>query len=527
MLLGGRLAAALAAVVVAGAAADASTLRWARSGDALTLDPHAQNEGPTHTLNHQIYETLVLRHHDGSLMPGLALSWRVADDPSIWEFQLRPEVRFHDGTPFTADDVVFSLKRALTPTSDMKGMLASVDDVVKVDDDTVHVRTKGPNPILPENLTNVFIMSKAWAEANNSEAPQDFSRGEESYAARNANGTGAYRLVSREPGVTTRLERFEGYWGKDEYPLEVSEIVYSVIGSAPTRVAALLSGEIDLVQDMPVQDIERVASTAGLRVNTGPENRTIFLGLNVGDTELRYSDVRGANPFADRQVRQAMNMAIDREAIQKVVMADQAVPAGSIVPPFVGGYRPEFDDLPPRDIDKARALIAEAGYPDGFSVTLHCPNDRYLNDEKICQAVVGMLGQIGIRVALEARSKTLHFPEIQRDEVDFYLLGWGVQTYDSENILTFLYRTKGDRHGGWNGTRYSNPEIDAKIEALSEEADLDKRNAMIAEVWDELLPEAIYIAIHHQVLAWGMTDALDVPVHPDNALWVKEFSLAK
>jgi peptide/nickel transport system substrate-binding protein len=222
-----------------------------------------------------------------------------------------------------------------------------------------------------------------------------------------------------------------------------------------------------------------------------------------------------------------MNMAIDREAIRKVVMADQAVPAGSIVPPFVNGYRPEFDDLPPRDLDKARALMANAGYPDGFSVTLHCPNDRYLNDEKICQALVGMLGQIGIRVALEARSKTLHFPEIQRDEVDFYLLGWGVQTYDSENILTFLYRTKGDRHGGWNGTRYSNPEIDAKIEALSEEADLDKRNAMIAEVWDELLPEAIYIAIHHQVLAWGMTDALDVPVHPDNALWVKEFSLAK
>lgn len=518
-----------AAVVLAGLPqlADANTLRLARSGDALTLDPHSQNEGPTHNLNHQIYEPLVRRHIDGSLIPTLATSWKITDDPTVWEFKLRPNVKFHDGTPFTAEDVVFSLKRAALPASDHKGLLTAVDTVTKVDDLTVHVKTKGPNPLLPQNLTNLFIMSKAWSEKNKVEAPQNFANKEETFAVRNTNGTGAYQLVSREPDVKTVLKRNDNYWGKGTYPLEVSELVYTVIKSAPTRVAALLSGEVDLVQDMPVQDIARVAGTQGLRVNSGPENRSIFLGLNIGDPELKFSDVKGKNPFADKKVRQAMNMIIDREAIKKVVMADQAIPAGSIIPPFVNGYTKELDAIPPRDVAKAKALMTEAGYPNGFGVTLHCPNDRYLNDEKICQAVVGMLGQIGIKVTLDARSKSIHFPELQKRQIDFYLLGWGVPPYDSDYILTFLYHTQKDKFGGWNATRYSNADIDAKIQSLSSEVNLDKRNKTIADIWAVLQPELAYIAIHNQVNAWGMKSALDVKVHPDNTLWVKEFKYAK
>lgn len=518
-----------AAVVLAGLPqlADANTLRLARSGDALTLDPHSQNEGPTHNLNHQIYEPLVRRHIDGSLIPTLATSWKITDDPTVWEFKLRPNVKFHDGTPFTAEDVVFSLKRAALPASDHKGLLTAVDTVTKVDDLTVNVKTKGPNPLLPQNLTNLFIMSKAWSEKNKVEAPQNFANKEETFAVRNTNGTGAYQLVSREPDVKTVLKRNDNYWGKGTYPLEVSELVYTVIKSAPTRVAALLSGEVDLVQDMPVQDIARVAGTQGLRVNSGPENRSIFLGLNIGDPELKFSDVKGKNPFADKKVRQAMNMIIDREAIKKVVMADQAIPAGSIIPPFVNGYTKELDAIPPRDVAKAKALMTEAGYPNGFGVTLHCPNDRYLNDEKICQAVVGMLGQIGIKVTLDARSKSIHFPELQKRQIDFYLLGWGVPPYDSDYILTFLYHTQKDKFGGWNATRYSNADIDAKIQSLSSEVNLDKRNKTIADIWAVLQPELAYIAIHNQVNAWGMKSALDVKVHPDNTLWVKEFKYAK
>lgn len=507
--------------------ASATALKLARSGDALTLDPHAQNEGPTHNLNHQIYETLVRRKIDGALIPTLATSWKITSDPKIWEFKLRSGVKFHDGTAFTADDVVFSLKRAMAPTSDHKGLLIAIEDVRKVDDLTVHIVTKGPSPLLVQNLTNLFMMSKAWSEKNKVEAPQNFANKEETFAVRNANGTGAYMLVSREPDVKTVLKRNDAYWGKGTYPLEVSELTFTVIKSSPTRVAALLSGEVDLVQDMPVQDIARVAATNGLRVNSGPENRTIFLGMNVGAAEMKFSDVKGKNPFNDLRVRMAMNMAIDREAIKKVVMADQSGPTGTIVPPFVNGYSKALDVIPQRDVNKAKALLTEAGYPQGFGVTLHCPNDRYLNDEKICQAAVGMLGQIGIKVTLDARSKSLHFPQLQKSEVDFYLLGWGVPTYDSDYIFSFLYHTQKDKFGSWNGTRFSNPLADEKIQSLSAEVDNEKRNRTIEQIWNMLSSEVVYIPIHNQVNAWGMKAALDVKVHPDNTLWVKEMSFKK
>ncbi|MFM9943356.1 MAG: ABC transporter substrate-binding protein [Hyphomicrobiaceae bacterium] len=515
------------ALVAVPVTVQATTLKLARSGDALTLDPHAQNEGPTHNVAHQVYEPLVRRHLNGGLIPTLATAWSVTADPMVWEFKLRPGVKFHDGTPLTADDVIFSLTRASAPTSDHKGLLVSIDSMKKVDDLTVHIKTKGPNPLLVQNLTNLFIMSKAWSEKNNVATPQNFANKEETFAVRNANGTGAYTLVSREPDVKTVLKRNESYWGKGTYPLEVSEIVYTVIKSAPTRVAALLSGEIDFVQDMPVQDITRVAGTQGLKVNVGPENRTIFLGMNIAGPELKFSDVKGKNPFAELKVRQAMNMAIDREAIRKVVMADQSVPGGSITPPFVNGYTKALDAIPARDVAKAKALMAEAGYGQGFGVTLHCPNDRYLNDEKICQAVVGMLGQIGIKVTLDARSKSLHFPQIQKSEVDFYLLGWGVPTYDSEYIFSFLYHTQKDKFGGWNGTRYSNADIDAKIQSLSAETNVDKRNKVIADIWAVLQPNLNYVAIHNQVNAWGMKATLDIPVHPDNQVHIKEFKFKK
>ncbi len=520
---------ALAAItVMLASAASATPLRIARSGDALTMDPHSQNEGPTHNVNHQIYEPLVRRAANGDLIPTLAVSWGISKtDPTIWEIKLRPNVKFHDGSAFTADDVVFSIKRAQAPSSDHKGLLTAVKDVVKVDDLTVNIVTTGPNPLLIQNFTNLFMMSKAWSEKNNVTVPQNFAAKEETFAVRNTNGTGAYMMVSREPDVKTVMKRNENYWGKGTYPLDVSEITYSVIKSAPTRVAALLSGEVDFVQDMPVQDIARVGSTQGLRVNAGPENRSIFLGMNVGDKELKFSDVKGKNPFAELKVRQAINIALDREAIKKVVMADQSIPSNTIAPPFVNGYKKEMDAVPARDVNRAKALLSEAGYPNGFGVTLHCPNDRYLNDEKICQAVVGMLGQIGIKVTLDARSKSIHFPEIQKMQSDFYLLGWGVPTYDSDYIFSFLYHTQTGAFGGWNGTRYSNADVDAKIKSLSGETDLAKRNKTIEEIWAVLQPNLNYIAIHNQVNAWGMKAALDVKVHPDNTIFVKEFKFAK
>ncbi len=485
-----KTAATLVATVLLAGAAEARSITWARTGDALTLDPHAQNEGPTHNLLQNIYEPLVLREHTGKLLPALAESWKVTSDPLVWEFKLRQGAKFHNGSPFTADDVVFSIERALQPTSDMKGIISSIEKATKVDDHTVHLKTKGPNPILPDQLTNIYMMDKEWAEANSTVTVQDYKAQKDNFAVRNANGTGPYSVASREQDVKTVLKLFDGYWGKGQVPLGIEAINYVTIKKDETRVAALLSGEVDLVQDMPVQDIDRVQKTQGLKVNLGQENRSIFLGMDVGSPDLKSDDVQGKNPFADKRVRQAINMAIDREGIRRAVMRAQSKPSGMIIGPFVNGYNEEYGKAPAVNVDKAKALLAEAGYANGFSIAFHCPNDRYVSDEGICQAIVPMLARIGIKASLISQSKTKHFPTLQNGESEFYLLGWGVPTYDSEYAFSFLHHTRGGRYGGWNSTRYSNPELDKKIEALSSEIDIPKRNAAIAEIWKTVQDES-------------------------------------
>ncbi len=518
----------LAAVLLASTAlgASAETLKWARAGDALTLDPHAQNEGPTSALAHQIMEPLVMRDMTGAIVPALATEWNPSEEnPNVWVFQLREGVSFHDGSAFDSEDVVFSLNRAMTEDSDYKELLASVKEVRAAGPLTVEIETNGPNPIMPNNLTNMFMMDKTWAEANNAVKVQDYEGGEDTFAAKNANGTGPYKLVSREPDVRTVMEINDAYWGKDEFPMEVTRIEYTPIQNAATRVAALLSGEVDFIQDVPVQDLERVAATDGLDVRTAPQNRVIFFGMNMGDADLKNDNVEGKNPLSDVRVRRAMSMAINRDAIKKVVMRDQSAPAGMISPPFVNGWDETMDASSKTDVDGAKALMAEAGYGDGFSIQLDCPNDRYINDEAICQAAVGMLAQVGVTVNLDAKPKAQHFPLINNLETDFYMLGWGVPTYDSEYIFNFLAHTKGEKYGSWNGTRYSNPDLDAKIQALASETDLEKRNADIASIWEVVQEEQLYIPIHHQVLNWGMKSGVDTVVAPDDTAKFKYFKL--
>ena len=504
-------------LVSASTVATAETLRWARAGDSLTMDPHSQNEGPTHALAQQIYEPLISPDMEAKQIPALATSWAVKEgDPNIWVFNLREGVKFHGGEDFTAEDVVFSFERARMESSDMKELIVSVIDVRAVDDYTVEIETDGPNPILPNNLTNLFMMDKGWAETNNSVEPAEFDDGEETFAVRNANGTGAYMLESREPDTRTVLKANPDYWGKDEFPLELTEIIYTPIQNAATRVAALLSGEVDLIQDVPVQDLERVASTDGLLVNNAPQNRTIFFGINSGAEDLENDNVEGKNPFADVRVRQAMNMVIDRDAIKQVVMRGQSAPTGVIIPPFVNGWTEELNAYPKVDVEAAKALMDDAGYADGFEITLHCPNDRYINDEAICQAAVGMMSKIGITVNLVAQSKAQHFPLISGKQTDFYLLGWGVPTFDSEYVFNFLVHSTTADRGSWNATQYSDAYVDAEIESLGSEIDLARRNATIADVWSQVQEQQIYLPIHNQVLNWGMNSNIEFPVQPED-----------
>jgi peptide/nickel transport system substrate-binding protein len=370
---------AMALVMLAlfdGGPAEARAVRWVRSADSLTLDPHAHNDGATHTLNHQIYEPLIIRDHQGKPLPALAESWAITSDPAVWEFKLRRAVTFHDGTPFTADDVIFSFDRARQPSSDMKTLLQSIESIAKVDDFTLQIKTKGANANFPAYLNDLFIMSKAWATSNNVLKPQDFKAKDENFSARHANGTGPFVLVSREPDVQTLMKRNDAYWGlrpgPGQVPLEITELTFAVIKGDAARVAALQAGEADFVQDMPVQDLQKLAADAKLRVNVGQENRSIFIGLNVGRDELKSSDVKGRNPLADKRVRAAISMAINRAGIQKTVMRGQSLPTGIIVPPGVNGYSKALDVIPPFDPVKAKALVGEAGFPDGFAVTMHC-----------------------------------------------------------------------------------------------------------------------------------------------------------
>ena len=516
-----KTAKVLAAAVIALAAfgLQAKTLRWSSQGDILTMDPHAQNEGLNNSVSDHVYEPLVTRGKELKIEACLALTWQ-AVNPTTMRFKLRPNVRFHDGSPFTADDVVFSIERALAPTSNFSPYMQGVTGAKKVDDLTVDITTNGPNPVLLPQLTEVRMMSRAWANKHNVQRPQDFKNKEETYAARNANGTGPYVLKSREADVKTVLVLNSNWWGKMEG--NVNEIVYQPIKQESTRVAALLSGEIDFVLDPPVQDIPRLKQDGKLRILEGNENRTIFFGFDQWRDELQYSSVKGKNPFKDKRVREAFQLAMDLGAIRSQVMRGLATPTNVMFAPQVDGYDKALDAVKKPDRERAKKLLAEAGYPQGFEVTLDCPNNRYINDEKICQAAAAMLAQINIKVRLNAMPRATYFPKIQKFDTSFYMLGWGVPTFDSLYALQSLMRTVGQGgDGNFNLGKYSNPKVDELVDKLKTETDSAKRKSITREVSSIHQADVGHIPLHHQVIPWAMRSNVSAIHRADNRLTVK------
>src|ERR1700674_579383 len=516
------LAGLVAALLVVAVPADAKSLRWASRGDILTLDPHAQDENLTNMVADQIYEPLVARDRQMKILPALALSW-TNPQPTQWRFKLRPNVKFHDGTAFTADDVVFTIERALAPTSNFKSYLASVTGAKIVDDATVDILLSSPNAALIQNLAGVRIMSRAWAEKNKVTQPQNFKDKEETFSARNTNGTGPYMLKLREADVKTVLVENPNWWGKREG--NVTEATYLPIKADATRVAALLSGEVDFVLDPPPQDVPRLKGNAALKVVEGSEVRTIFLGLDQSRDELLYSNVKGKNPFKDVRVRQAMSMAIDVEAIKSRIMRGLSVPTALMLPPQIDGYAKELDKRAPVDREKAKKLLAEAGYPSGFEVQLDCPNNRYINDEQICQAVTSMLAQIGIQVKLNAMPRAVWLPKLQKYDTSFYMLGWGVTTFDAHYGLSSLMHTptaSGD--GSFNYGRYSNATMDDLLDRIRSEMDPAVRRKLVAEALALSLSDVAHLPLHFQVIPWAMRSNINLVHRPDNYLtlnWIE------
>jgi len=510
-----RLFAALLAALITAApmAAQAeNVLRWASRGDALTFDPHGQNETPTITALTQVYETLVGRDAELNMIPQLATSWDIVE-PTVWEFQLRGDAVFHNGEPFTADDVVFSIERAKTEPSDFRSLLTSVSHAEEVSPFVVRIHTTQPMPLLPANLTNLFMMNRDWSDEHQVVTAQDFDAGDENYAVRHSNGTGPFVLEIREPDIRTVMVRNDTWWGLSVYnPHNIDRIVYTPISNDATRIAALLSGELDFVLDPPLQDLRRINAAPGLHTEEVAQVRTIYFGLNQRNEELASSNIEVRNPFADRRVRQAVYQAIDIDAIHSRIMRGLSRPAGIVTPSPVNGWTEELDTRLPFDPDAARTLLSDAGYPDGFEITLDCPNDRYVNDESICQATVSMLARIGIDVTLDAQPKSLHFPKIDNRETDFYMGGWGVPTLDSEYVFQFLYHTGRTS----NGTGFSNARVDELTDLMSRELDPEQRNAYIAEAWQIVRDDITFVPLHHQVIVWALRDGFEQPIVANN-----------
>ena len=514
-----------AAAAIASQGVAAQTVRIANQGDSLSMDPHSLNESLQLSVTGNVYEPLVGRNKDLSMAPGLATSWKQTS-PTVWQFDLRKGVQFHDGTPFTADDVLFSFARTQVDGSDMKSYTNDFKEVRKINDHAVEIETKTPFPILPDNITNVYIMSKKWSETNQAVRPVDRRKGIENAASFRTNGTGPYRLRERQPNVRSTFVRNGNYWGKIEG--NVQEVIFTPISNDATRVAALLSGEIDVMEPVPVQDIDRVNSSPNTRVLVAPELRTIFLGMDQKRDELLYSSVKGKNPFKDKRVRQAFYQALDVDGIKRTVMRGASNPTALMVGPGINGFEADQNKRLPYDAEASKKLLAEAGYPNGFEVTMNCPNDRYVNDARICQTVAANLSRIGVKINLAAETKGTYFPKILRRDTSFYLLGWTPSTYDAHNALNALMACVDDKGAGqFNLGSYCNPKVDQLTKSIQSETDKAKRNAMIKEAFEVHAADIGHLPLHQQALAWGLSKKVNLVQMADNYMPFKWMSVSK
>jgi peptide/nickel transport system substrate-binding protein len=507
----------LSVAIVAATSASAATFKWSSASDIPTLDIHSQNNALGNGVHAAVYESLVYYNSRSfKIEAQLATDWKLVN-PSLMRISLRKGVKFSDGSAFTADDAVFSINRAMAKISNYGVYAQGIDKVNKIDDSTIEVALKGPNPVLMNQLTELRMMSKAWAEKNKSTEPKDIKTKDENFAHRNAMGTGPFVVDSWQPDQKLVLKSNPNWWGKLEG--NVTEIVYTPIKTETTRAAALLSGEIDMVLDPSPQDLPRMRSNSALKVIDGAESRTIFFGMDQFRDELVGSNIKGKNPLKDQRVRKALYQAIDSNTLNRVTMRGLSQPTGTLVAPQVNGWTKKVDARWPYDLEGAKKLLAEAGYKDGFEVDFACPNNRYINDEEICQAVTAMWSRIGVKAKLRTMPLVTYFPMIQRYEASIYMLGWGVPTYDALYSLQSLVRTVGaGGDGNYNVGRYSNPQMDALVERIKKETDAKTRNDLIEKALELSHQDVSHIPLHNQIIPWAMKKSIDMVHRADNRI---------
>jgi peptide/nickel transport system substrate-binding protein len=516
------------AMALPAAPAHAATLRIASAFDPQTMDPHGLALLYHARVAYQVYEGLVGRDEKFKLEPALAASWQMTG-PTTWRFKLRPGVKFHDGSAFTADDAVFSLERAMAPPSQRAFQLKGVKAVKKIDDAIIEFQLEAPDAVLPEKLWFVSMMSKAWAEKHGAAKAQDFNAKQEMHTVRNAMGTGPFRLDSFQPDVRVVLKRHEAWWGWAEKAADgkprhgnLTEVQFLPIRSDATRVAALASGEVDLVLDPPYQDIARLKSDPRVALQQAADLGQQYLTFDQARDELEFSDVKGRNPFKDLRVRRAVYHGINVQLIIDKVLRGQGVPTGAFLSPQVDGSPADLDKRLPYDPAKAKALLAEAGYPDGFAVTLDCVNVAWR--ENACQAMAAMLTQVGIKTTLRSSGTGQFFPKLSQGTASLIEYGWSPAP-DPWNSLNGLFRSF-DKSGlgTFNAGRYSNASLDRLIDQIRVEPDLTRRRAMVSTVLRLVADDLPFIPLYRRTLTWAMLKKVSVVQWPNDTIelrWVR------
>jgi peptide/nickel transport system substrate-binding protein len=497
------LGAALAAALLAGlpVAAGAKTLKWGAHREIASLDPYSYGDTFTLAVLNHVYEGLVRYTGDLKIEPALAESWETVS-PTVWRFKLRQGVKFHDGAPFTADDVIASLDRVSHETSPLKGNLPAYKASRKVDDHTVEIEVNSAYPLLLNDLTNIFIFDREWLVANNATLPTDSAKGVEGHATNNANGTGPFKVESRRADSRTVFVANPDWWDKPKH--NVTRIEFAPVTAASTRVAALLSGEVDFTNVAPLQDIPRLQASPDVKVLQTNELRTVFFAFNLTD-KLIESDVKEKNPFKDMRVRQALYRAIDIDALQRRAMRGLSRNTGALVAPAIPGYVPELDQRLPFDLAKAKALLNEAGYPNGFSFLMNCNNDAYVNEEEICQAVASMWSRAGLKPNLSIGPRSQQTPKRVKGEFDVATLGWANEPMiDAYSILVQVMRSKNGTGGVFNWGSWGDPRIDALIDKAGGELDPEIRIPLMTQALKIAKDEHLFIPLHQQPMAWAM-----------------------
>lgn len=510
----------LASAAVAGLCGTASAenvLIWGANRDIGSLDPYSYGDSFTINVLNHVYEGLVRYDADLKIEPALAESWEILDDEVTWRFKLREGVTFHNGNPFTAQDVVASLERVSHETSPLKGNLPAYVSSAVVDDLTVDIVLNGTYPLLLNDLTNIHIFDEEWMTENDSLLPTDIGSGTEGFATYNTNGTGPFITESRQPDAKTVFVVNPDWWDEPQHNLDRFEL--TPVTSAATRVAALLSGEISFTNDAPVQDLPRLEAAPNVTVLEGVDLRTVMIGFPFRDTLTTGEP----NPFSDRTVREALYKAIDLDLIHQRVMRGKSRIAGATVAPEIPGYHESLDALPGFDPDAAKELLAAAGVPEGLEFEFNCLSDGLVNEEQLCQAIASMWSRIGLSPRLDVAPRAVQTPKRTGGTTDLYTLGWAtLPMLDAYSPLLQIFHTKEGNSGVFNWGGWSYPELDALIQAAGSELDLEKRLALETEALGIVKAEHIMIPLHQQPMAWAITDDVgQMPLFPDNKprLW--------